>query len=140
MKLLSDLARIADLKVISRTSVMQYQDGKERNLRDIGRTLGVANVLEGSVQRSGNRVRVVVLLIDARTDTHLWGETYDRDLLDVFAIQTEIAEQIARQLQAKISPQEKAAIAENPTSDLTAYSFMTRRESSRPDQTGVPKK
>ena len=125
-ELLSDLARIADLKVISRTSVMQYQDGKERNLRQIGRTLGVANVLEGSVQRRGNRVRVVVQLIDARTDTHLWGETYDRDLSDVFAIQTEIAEQIARQLQAKISPQEKAAIAENPTSDLTAYAFYDR--------------
>jgi serine/threonine protein kinase/Tfp pilus assembly protein PilF len=125
-ELLSDLARIADLKVISRTSVMQYQDGKERNLREIGRTLGVANVVEGSVQRSGNRVRVVVQLIDARTDTHLWGETYDRDSSDVFAIQTEIAEQIARQLQLKISPQEEAVLAEKPTSDLTAYAFYDR--------------
>jgi serine/threonine protein kinase/tetratricopeptide (TPR) repeat protein len=122
-ELLSDLARIADLKVISRTSVMQYQDGRERNLREIGRTLGVANVVEGSVQRSGRHVRVVAQLIDARTDAHLWGETYDRDLSDMFAIQTEIAEQIARQLQAKISPQEKAVIAERPTSDLTAYAF-----------------
>lgn len=122
-ELLSDLARIADLKVISRTSVMQYQDGRQRNLREIGRTLGVANVVEGSVQRSGNHVRVVAQLIDARTDAHLWGETYDRDLSDMFAIQTEIAEQIARQLQAKISPQEKAVIAERPTSDLTAYAF-----------------
>jgi len=127
-ELLSDLARIADLKVISRTSVMQYQDGRERNLREIGRTLGVANVVEGSVQRSGNRVRVVAQLIDARTDAHLWGETYDRDLSDMFAIQTEIAEQIARQLQAKISPQEKAAIAERPTSDLTAYAFYDQAQ------------
>ena len=122
-ELLSDLARIADLKVISRTSVMQYQDGRERNVREIGRTLGVANIVEGSVQRSGNRVRVVAQLIDARTDAHLWGETYDRDSSDVFAIQTEIAEQIARQLQLRISPQEEAVLAEKPTSDLTAYAF-----------------
>ena len=122
-EMLSDLAKIADLKVISRTSVMKYKSGAERNLREIGRELGVAHVVEGSVQRVANRVRVNAQLIDARTDTHLWGETYDRDSSDVFVIQSEIAEQIAQQLQAKISPQEKAAIAEKPTSDLTAYAF-----------------
>jgi serine/threonine protein kinase len=140
-ELLSDLARIADLKVISRTSVMQYQDGRERNLREIGRTLGVANVVEGSVQRSGHHVRVVAQLIDARTDAHLWGETYDRDLSDMFAIQTEIAEQIARQLQAKISPQEKAVIAERPTSDLTAYAFYDQaRTQKNTDEGGNEKR
>ena len=125
-EMLSDLAKIADLKVISRTSVMKYKSGAERNLREIGRELGVAHVVEGSVQRVANRVRVNAQLIDARTDTHLWAETYDRDLSDVFVIQSEIAEQIARQLQAKISPQEKAAIAEKPTSDLTAYAFYNQ--------------
>jgi len=122
-EILSDLARIADLKVISRTSVMKYQGDKQHNVRQIGQTLGVANVLEGSVQQIENHVRVVVQLIDARTDTHLWGETYDRDLLDVFAIQTEIAQQIAQKLRATISPQEQITIAEKPTSDLTAYAF-----------------
>ena len=122
-EILSDLARIADLKVISRTSVMKYQGDKQHNVRQIGQTLGVANVLEGSVQQIGNRVRVVAQLIDARTDTHLWGETYDRDVTDVFAIQTEIARQIAQKLQAAISPQEQTTIAEKPTSDLTAYAF-----------------
>ena len=139
-ELLSDLARIADLKVISRTSVMQYQDGMKRNLREIGRTLGVANVVEGSVQRSGNRVRVVAQLIDARTDAHLWGETYDRDLSDMFAIQTEIAEQIARQLQAKISPQEKGVIAERPTSDLTAYAFYEQARTQKDTAEGAYEK
>lgn len=122
-ELLSDLARIADLKVISRTSVMKYQGDKQHNVQQIGQTLGVANVLEGSVQQIGNRVRVVAQLIDARTDTHLWGETYDRDLSDVFAIQTEIAQQIALKLRATISPQEQTVIAEKPTGDLTAYAF-----------------
>ena len=125
-EMLSDLAKIADLKVISRTSVMKYKSGAERNLREIGRELGVAHVVEGSVQRVANRVRVNAQLIDARTDTHLWGETYDRDLSDVFAIQDEIAEQIASQLQARISPEEKATIIEQPTSDLTAYSFYNQ--------------
>lgn len=122
-EILSDLALIADLKVISRTSVMQYLGDKQHNVRQIGETLGVANVLEGSVQQINNRVRVVAQLIDARTDTHLWGETYDRDLSDVFAIQTEIAQQIALKLKAAISPQEQTIISEKPTSDLTAYAF-----------------
>ena len=90
-EILTNLARIADLKVISRTSVMQYKTGAKRNLRQIGNELGVAHVVEGSVQRAGNRVRVNAQLIDARTDAHLWAQTYDRDLVDVFAIQSEIA-------------------------------------------------
>src|SRR4030095_16746587 len=105
-----NLAEIADLKVISRTSVMQYKSGAKRNLRQIANELGVAHVVEGSVQRAGNRVRVSAQLIDAKTDTHLWAERYDRPLDDVFAIQSEIAKAIASQLQAKLSPAEKAAI------------------------------
>jgi len=123
---LSDLARIADLKVISRTSVAKYNTNRPRNIREIGQALGVANILEGSVQRSGNRIRVVAQLIDARTDKHTWSETYDRDLSDVFAVQSEIAQTIAEQLHAKLSPSEKAALQERPTKDLNAYSFYLR--------------
>ena len=124
-EILTDLSRIADLKVISRTSVMHYKSGLERNLRDIGQQLRVANVLEGSVQRAGNRVRVNVQLIDARTDQHLWAQTYDRDLADVFAIQSEVAKTIADQLQAKLSPGEKKAIERAPTDDITAFDLYT---------------
>jgi serine/threonine protein kinase len=120
-EILSDLAKVADLKVISRTSVMKYKGGVARNLREIGRQLGVANVVEGSVERSGNRVRVNAQLIDARTDRHLWGQTYDRDLADVFAIQSKIAKTIADQLQAKLLPDEKNAIERPPTSDISAF-------------------
>src|SRR5207247_11230203 len=94
-EILTDLAKIADLKVISRTSVMQYKSGLVRNLRKIGEELGVAHVVEGSVQRAANKVRVNAQLIDARNDAHLWAQTYDRDLADVFAIQREIAMAIA---------------------------------------------
>jgi len=125
-EILTDLAKIADLKVISRTSVMQYKGGLTRNLPEIAQALKVAHVLEGSVQRSANRVRVSAQLIDARNDTHVWAEKYDRDLADVFAIQSEIAEKIADQLQAKLSPKEKAAMAERPTSDLAAYDLYLR--------------
>jgi serine/threonine-protein kinase len=125
-EILTDLAKIADLKVISRSSVMHYKSGVERNLRKIGEELGVAHVLEGSVQRSGNRVRVNAQLIDARNDAHLWAQTYDRDLADVFAIQSEIAKAIADQLQAKLSPDEKSAIERPPTSDITAFDLYTR--------------
>jgi TolB-like protein len=125
-EILTDLARIADLKVISRTSVMQYKSGITRNLRVIGQQLGVANVLEGSVQRSGNRIRVNAQLVDARTDRHLWGQTYDRNLADVFAIQSEIAKTIADQLQAKLSSSEKSAIEHPPTSDISAFDLYTR--------------
>jgi len=120
-EILTDLAKIADLKVISRTSVMRYRSSSDRDLRQIAQQLGVAHVLEGSVQRSANRVRVSAQLIDARNDTHVWAERYDRDLADVFTIQSEIAEKIADQLQAKLSPKERSAINERPTSDLAAY-------------------
>ena len=119
-QILTNLAKVADLKVISRTSVMQYKTVRARNLREIGRQLGVAHVLEGSVQRAANRIRVNAQLIDARTDAHLWAQTYDRDLADVFAIQSEIAQTIADQLQARMSPREKAAIAQPPTTDPVA--------------------
>jgi serine/threonine protein kinase/Flp pilus assembly protein TadD len=125
-EVLANLAKVADLKVISRTSVMQYKSDAARNLREIGQALGVAHVVEGSVQRVANRVRVSAQLIDARTDAHLWAETYDRDVADVFAIQTEIAQAIANQLQAKLSPAEKSAIEERPTKDLAAYDLYQR--------------
>jgi tetratricopeptide (TPR) repeat protein len=105
---------------------MQYKSGNPRNIREVGQQLGVAHVLEGSVQRAANRVKVSAQLIDARTDAHLWGQTYDRDLTDVFAIQSEIARTIANQLQAKLSPAESAAIAERPTADLVAYAYYTK--------------
>jgi len=120
-EILNHLAKVADLRVISRTSVKQYKSGVPRKLREVAKELGVAHVVEGSVQRAGDRVRVTAQLIDARTDTHLWAEHYDRELADVFRIQTEIAEQIVSQLQARLSPQEKAAIEERPTHDLAAY-------------------
>ncbi len=97
-EILTNLAQVADLKVISRTSVMQYKSGVARNLREIAQQLGVAHVVEGSVQRSGNRVHVNTQLIDAKTDMQLWGESYDRDLADVFAIENELAERIVSQL------------------------------------------
>ncbi len=125
-EILADLAKVADLKVISRTSVMLYKSGNPRNLREIGQQLGVAHVLEGSVQRTANRVRVMAQLIDARTDAHLWAQTYDRELADVFAIQSEIAKTIADQLQARLSPAEKAAIEQRPTADLAAFDLYVR--------------
>ena len=128
-EILTDLAKIADLKVISRTSVMQYKSGAPRNLREIGQQLGVAHVVEGSVQRAANKVRVNAQLIDARTDAHLWAQTYDRDLADVFAIQSEIAKAIADQLQAKLSPNEKKAIEQPPTTDLAAFDLYSRAKS-----------
>jgi TolB-like protein len=125
-EILTNLAKIADLKVISRTSVLQYKSGVARNLREIAQQLGVANVVEGSVQRSGNRVRVNAQFVDARNDAYLWAQTYDRDLADVFAIQSEIAKAIADQLQAKLSPAEKNAIEQRPTSDLIAFDQYSR--------------
>ena len=125
-ELLSNLSKIAELKVISRTSVMQYKSGITRNLKEIAQQLGVSKVVEGSVGRAGNKVRVSVQLIDARNDTHLWAEHYDRDVTDIFAIQSEIAQQIADQLQAKLSPEEKATITEQPTADLVAYAYYTK--------------
>src|SRR4051812_7604766 len=125
-EILTDLAKVADLKVISRTSVMQYRDTATRNLREIAQQLGVAHVLEGSVQRAASKIRVNAQLIDARNDAHLWAQTYDRDLADVFAIQSEIAKTIAEQLQAKLSPKEEAVVEAKPTKDLVAYDLYLR--------------
>src|SRR5213595_1900453 len=128
-EILTDLAKIADLKVISRTSVMQYKTDARRNLREIGQQLGVAHLLEGSVQRAANKVRVNAQLIDARNDAHLWAQTYDRDLADVFAIQSEVAKTIADQLEARLSPAEKNAIEQPPTTDLAAFDLYSRAKS-----------
>src|SRR6266508_2955741 len=122
---LTNLSKIGDLKVISRTSVMSYR-GKASNVREIGKALGVATVLEGSVRRIGNRVRVNVQLINASNDEHLWAEDYDRDSTDVFAIQTDLAQQIVRELQAKLSPMEKAQIEKKPTQNPDAYLAFVR--------------
>ena len=120
-QILTNLAKVSDLKVISHTSVRQYRTGAERNLREIGRQLGVAYIMEGSVRRVRDRLRINAELIDARTDTHIWAETYDRTAADLFAIQSELAESIVSQLKAKLSPQQKAEIEERPTQDLDAF-------------------
>jgi TolB-like protein/Tfp pilus assembly protein PilF len=125
-EILTDLAKIADLKVISRTSVMRYKSGAERNVHEIGKQLGVAHVVEGSVQRSNNRVRVMAQLIDARNDAHLWAEHYDRDIADVFAIQSEIAKGIAESLRAKLTGREEQALAVKPTNNPEAYDAYLR--------------
>ena len=122
--ILTKLAKIADLKVISRTSVMEYR-GK-RNMRQIGDALRVSHVLEGSARRSGDRVHLNAQLIDTRTDTHVWAEEYDRDLNDLFAVQTEIAQKVAQRLHAKLSASEQASVEERPTQDLVAYDFYVR--------------
>src|SRR5438128_12424959 len=139
-EILNNLAKIADLKVISRTSAMQYKSGAKRNLRQIANELGVAHVVEGSVQRAGNRVRVSAQLIDAKTDTHLWSESYDRPLDDVFVIQSDIAKAIAAQLQAKLSPSQSSAFAAAPTRDAEAYDCYLRAEKLWAQQTTqIPK-
>ena len=120
-QILNNLAKVSDLKVISHTSVRQYKTGAERNMREIGRQLGVAYIMEGSVQRARDRLRINAQLIDARTDTHIWAETYDRTAADLFAIQSELAQSIVTQLKAKLSPQQKAEIEERPTQDLDAF-------------------
>ena len=122
--LLTKLAKIADLKVISRTSVMGYQ-GKQ-NTRQIGNELGVSHVLEGSVRKTGAWLHINAQLIDARTNAHIWAEGYDRDLKDMFVIQSEIAQKVAQQLHAKISPAEKVAIERPPTADITAFDLYGR--------------
>ena len=121
---LTKLARIADLKVISRTSVMDYR-GK-RNLRQIGNDLRVSHVLEGSVRRAGTHLRLNAQLIDTRTDTHVWAGQYDRDLNELFAIQSEIAQKVAERLNAKITTEERLAIEEKPTNDLVAFELYSR--------------
>ncbi len=130
---LTNLSKIGDLKVISRTSVMPYR-GKTSNVREIGKALGVGAILEGSVRRIGNRVRVNVQLINADTDEHMWAEDYDRDLTDVFAIQTDLAQQIVRELQAKLSPTEKAQIERKPLKTARPISLLCRgTDLSRPE-------
>jgi TolB-like protein/Flp pilus assembly protein TadD len=118
--ILTSLAKISELKVISRTSVMQYR-GKATNVREIGKALGVSTILEGSVRRSGNRVRVNVQLIDANTDEHVWANDYDRDVTDVFAIQSDLAQNITEALQAKLSPAERSQVTRKPTENGEAY-------------------
>jgi TolB-like protein/Tfp pilus assembly protein PilF len=125
-QILSNLAQIADLKVISRTSVLQYKTGAPRNLRQIGQELAVTYLLEGSVQRVGSKMRLIAQLIEAPTDTHLWGQTFDRDLADVFDIQSEIAQSIADQLQARLSPNEKKAIEQRLTTNFEAFELYSR--------------
>ena len=119
--ILTNLSKIGDLKVISRMSVMSYRGDGVRNAREIGKALGVATLLEGSVRRAGNRVRVSVQLINADNDEHMWAEDYDRDLTDVFAIQTDLAQKIAASLQAKLSPDEKERLDRRPTQNSDAY-------------------
>jgi TolB-like protein/class 3 adenylate cyclase/Flp pilus assembly protein TadD len=125
-EILTDLAKVADLKVISRTSVMQYKSDIRRNLREIAKELGVAHVLEGSVQRAAGRVRISAQLVDARTDTHVWAEHYERDLSDVFAVESEVSEKIVSQLKSKLSAEEKTAIEKPVTSDLVAFDEYVR--------------
>ena len=119
--ILTNLSKIGDLKVISRMSVMSYRGEGVRNAREIGKALGVGTLLEGSVRRAGNRVRVSVQLINANNDEHIWAEDYDRDLTDVFAIQTDLAQKIAASLQAKLSPNEKERLDRRPTQNPDAY-------------------
>ena len=126
--ILTNLSKIGDLKVISRMSVMSYRGDGVRNAREIGKALGVATLLEGSVRRAGNRVRVSVQLINADNDEHVWAEDYDRDLTDVFAIQSDLAQKIASTLQAKLSPNEKARLTHRPTENPDAYLLFMRAE------------
>ena len=124
-EILTRLASIADLKVISRTSTQRYQS-KPRNLGQIAKQLGVANILEGSVQKAADQVRVNVQLINAQTDSHLWAETYDRKLTDIFGVESEIAKGIAESLQAKLSGREEQALAVKPTDNPEAYDAYLR--------------
>src|SRR4029453_2363489 len=122
---LTRLAKIADLKVISRTSTRQYQS-QPGNLSEIAKQLGVANILEGSVQKAADQVRVNVQLINAKNDSHLWAETYDRKLTDIFGIESEIAKRIAESLQAKLTGREEQALAVKPTNNPEAYDAYLR--------------
>ena len=124
-EILTRLSKIADLKVISRTSTQKYKSAPD-NLRDVARELGVANILEGSVQKSNDQVRVNVQLINALTDAHLWADTYDRKLTDMFAVESEIAKTIAETLQAKLSGLEKTAMSEKPTANPAAYELYLK--------------
>jgi TolB-like protein len=129
-EILNNLAKVAQLKVTSRTSVMKYRASTERDLRQIANALGVANVLEGTVRRDGNHVRVSTELVDARSDNTIWADSYDRDLADIFAIQSEVAQTIAAKLAATLSPQEKQNIDRKPTENLEAYDLYLRAKES----------
>src|SRR5206468_9227765 len=124
-EILTRLASIADLKVISRTSTQEYES-KPRNLRQIAKQLRVANIIEGSVQKAADQVRVNVQLINARSDSHLWADTYDRKLTDIFGVESEIAKRVAESLQAKISGREEQALAVRPTDNPEAYDAYLR--------------
>src|SRR5438874_5675753 len=126
-EILTKLASIADLKVISRTSTAKYKS-KPEDLKTVSQQLGVATVLEGSVQKAADKVRVNVQLIDARADSHLWAKTYDRDIKDVFAVESEVAQEIADSLQAKLSPTEASTLATAPTKDTAAYDLFLKGE------------
>jgi adenylate cyclase len=126
-ELLTQLALLSELKVVSRTSVMDYRDSK-KNIRQIGNELGVRSLVEGSVRRSGNQVRVTAQLIDAGSDKHLWANSYDRELKDIFAIQTELATEIARALRVSLSPNDQARLARKPTENLAAYDLYLRHQ------------
>ena len=125
-EILANVARVSELKVISRTSVMQYRPDAKRDLRQIANALGVANILEGTVRRAGNRVRITIELVDTGTDHTIWSESYNRDLTDIFAIQSEVAETVASKLTATLSPEEKKRIETKPTDSLEAYDFYLR--------------
>lgn len=136
--ILTNLSKISDLKVISRTSVMPYR-GKDKNVREIGKALGVSAILEGSVRKSGNRVRVNVQLINAVNDEHIWSDVYDRDLTDVFAIQTDLAKKIAMELRAKLSPSEKEQMTRKPTENGEAYLAFVQAHNFHRDLEDFPK-
>jgi TolB-like protein/cytochrome c-type biogenesis protein CcmH/NrfG len=126
-QILTKLASIGDLKVISRTSTARYKS-KPEDLKTVSQQLGAANVVEGTVQRAGNKVRINVQLIDARADSHLWAKSYDRDMADIFAVQSEVAQEIADSLQAKLSPAEANTVARAPTKDAQAYDLFLKGE------------
>ncbi len=130
---ITNLAKIRDLKVISRTSTLAYRDPAQRNLRKIAEELGVAAVLEGSVRRAGGKVRVSAKLIDARTDQPLWGETYNEELSDIFAVQAKLAQEIATALRATLTPAERSQIAQRPTQNQQAYDLYLRARATRED-------
>ena len=126
-EILTKLASIADLKVISRTSTAKYKS-KPEDLKTVSQQLGVATVLEGSVQKAGDKVRVNVQLIDARVDTHLWAKSYDRDVKDIFAVESEVSQEIADALKAKLSSTEATTLAAAPTTNTEAYDFFLKGE------------
>ena len=125
-EILSTLTKVSQLKVISRTSVMKFRAGDTRDLRSIAESLGVANVVEGTVRRDGKRIRLTIRLVDARKDETLWSDTYDRSLTDIFAIQSDIAQQVAVNLTAQLSPKERKEIRDKPTKDIEAYDLYLR--------------